>query len=191
MSSGRATRTVRGSTPQAHSRSAKRPSKPANAVDRLASEHVDIVKYKINGLPDDMTPEVYGALIEEAKKKGLRTAVHIFSCVRGPRTRRSKSRSPNLIGRPAIEYERLQRTMRQRSTTCLRSDTHKVAGTLERLKSGGQAFEMTTSLPQSFVSLLSMSDRTLSASPNAGPVLSSRIWLSIHERGGVELRRRY
>jgi len=48
------------------------------AVDRLASEHVDIVKYKINGLPDDMTPEVYGALVDEAKKKGLRTAVHIF-----------------------------------------------------------------------------------------------------------------
>jgi imidazolonepropionase-like amidohydrolase len=49
-----------------------------NAVDRLAGEHVDIVKYKINGLPEDMTPDVYGALVDEAKKKGLRTAVHIF-----------------------------------------------------------------------------------------------------------------
>ena len=49
-----------------------------HAVDRLAGEHVDFVKYKINGLPDDMTPDVYGALVDEAKKKGLRTAVHIF-----------------------------------------------------------------------------------------------------------------
>ena len=48
------------------------------AVDRLADEHVDIVKYKINGLPDDMTPGIYGPLVDEAKKRGLRTAVHIF-----------------------------------------------------------------------------------------------------------------
>jgi imidazolonepropionase-like amidohydrolase len=54
------------------------PEEARNAVDRLAAEHVDIVKYKINGLPDDMTPEIYGALVDEAKKKGLRTAVHIF-----------------------------------------------------------------------------------------------------------------
>ena len=48
------------------------------AVDRLAGEQVDFVKYKINGLPDDMTPDIYGALVDEATKKGLRTAVHIF-----------------------------------------------------------------------------------------------------------------
>jgi imidazolonepropionase-like amidohydrolase len=48
------------------------------AVDRLANEHVDIIKYKINGLPDDMTPDIYGALVDEAKKRGLRTAVHVF-----------------------------------------------------------------------------------------------------------------
>jgi imidazolonepropionase-like amidohydrolase len=48
------------------------------SVDRLADEKVDFVKYKINGLPDDMTPDVYGALVDEAKKRGLRTAVHIF-----------------------------------------------------------------------------------------------------------------
>ena len=48
------------------------------SVDRLADEKVDVVKYKINGLPDDMTPEIYGALVDEAKKRGLRTAVHIF-----------------------------------------------------------------------------------------------------------------
>lgn len=49
------------------------------SVDRLADEKVDIIKYKINGLPDDMTPEIYGALVDEAKKRGLRTAVHIFN----------------------------------------------------------------------------------------------------------------
>jgi imidazolonepropionase-like amidohydrolase len=48
------------------------------AVDRLADEKVDIVKYKINGLPDDMTPAIYGALVDEAKKRRLLTAVHIF-----------------------------------------------------------------------------------------------------------------
>jgi hypothetical protein len=59
------------------------------------------------------------------------------------------------------------------------SDTHKAAGTLELLKSGGQAFEMMTNLPQTFVFSLSMSDRTLSESHNAGQVPSSRTWLSI------------
>jgi imidazolonepropionase-like amidohydrolase len=56
----------------------KTPDEARKAVDRLADEKVDIIKYKINGLPDDMTPEVYGALVDEAKKRGLRTAVHIF-----------------------------------------------------------------------------------------------------------------
>lgn len=56
----------------------KTPEDARRAVDRLAGEHVDIVKYKINGLPDDMTPDIYGALVDEAKKRGLRTAVHIF-----------------------------------------------------------------------------------------------------------------
>ena len=36
------------------------------------------MKLHIDGNPNDMTPEVYGALVDQAKKRGLRTAVHIF-----------------------------------------------------------------------------------------------------------------
>lgn len=57
----------------------KTPEEARKAVDRLADEKVDIIKYKINGLPDDMTPDIYGALVDEAKKRGLLTAVHIFN----------------------------------------------------------------------------------------------------------------
>jgi hypothetical protein len=38
-------------------------------VDRLADLKVDVVKYHINGAANDMTPETYGALVDEAKKK--------------------------------------------------------------------------------------------------------------------------
>jgi len=48
------------------------------SVDRLADLKVDVIKYHINGNPNDMTPDIYGALVDEAKKKGLRTFVHIF-----------------------------------------------------------------------------------------------------------------
>ena len=36
----------------------KTPNEARKAVDRLAGEKVDIMKYKINGLPDDMTPDI-------------------------------------------------------------------------------------------------------------------------------------
>jgi imidazolonepropionase-like amidohydrolase len=49
------------------------------SVARLAALGVDIIKYHINGRPNDMTPPVYGALVDEAKKHGLPTAVHIFN----------------------------------------------------------------------------------------------------------------
>nr|TFG53161.1 MAG: hypothetical protein E4H34_04050 [Hyphomicrobiales bacterium] len=49
------------------------------SVARLADLDVDIVKYHINGRPNDMTPPVYGALVEEARARGLLTAVHIFN----------------------------------------------------------------------------------------------------------------
>ena len=49
------------------------------SVAQLAGLDVDIIKYHINGRPTDMTPSVYGALVDEAKKHGLLTAVHIFN----------------------------------------------------------------------------------------------------------------
>jgi imidazolonepropionase-like amidohydrolase len=39
---------------------------------------VDIIKMHITGGPMDMTPAVYGALIDQAHKRGLRTAAHLF-----------------------------------------------------------------------------------------------------------------
>lgn len=48
------------------------------AVNRYADARVDIVKIHITGGPDDMTPAVYGALIDQAHKRGLRVAAHLF-----------------------------------------------------------------------------------------------------------------
>src|SRR5207249_4367129 len=56
----------------------KTPAEARKSVDRLADLKVDIIKYHINGNPNDMTPDIYGALVDEAKKKGLRTFVHVF-----------------------------------------------------------------------------------------------------------------
>lgn len=47
-------------------------------VDHYADLKADIVKFHITGGPNDMTPAVYGALIDEAHKRGLRTAAHLF-----------------------------------------------------------------------------------------------------------------
>jgi imidazolonepropionase-like amidohydrolase len=56
----------------------KTPEEARKSVDRLADLKVDLIKYHINGNPNDMTPDIYGALVDEAKEKGLRTFVHIF-----------------------------------------------------------------------------------------------------------------
>jgi imidazolonepropionase-like amidohydrolase len=56
----------------------KTPEEARESVDRLARLKVDIIKYHINGNPNDMTPDVYGALVDESHKQGLRTAVHVF-----------------------------------------------------------------------------------------------------------------
>jgi imidazolonepropionase-like amidohydrolase len=47
-------------------------------VNRYADLKADIVKFHIMGSPTDMTPAVYGALIGEAHKRGLRAAAHLF-----------------------------------------------------------------------------------------------------------------
>jgi imidazolonepropionase-like amidohydrolase len=48
------------------------------AVNRNADLRVDIIKIHINGNANDMTPAVYGALIDQAHKRGLRVAAHLF-----------------------------------------------------------------------------------------------------------------
>ncbi len=47
-------------------------------VDRYADAGVDIVKIHITGGPNDMTPAVYGALIDQAHIRGLRVASHLY-----------------------------------------------------------------------------------------------------------------
>jgi imidazolonepropionase-like amidohydrolase len=59
-------------------RDARTPEEARQRVDRDADMKVDAVKMHINGNANDMTPEVYGALIDQAKKRGLRTAAHLY-----------------------------------------------------------------------------------------------------------------
>jgi imidazolonepropionase-like amidohydrolase len=47
-------------------------------VNAYADEKADIIKIHITGGPMDMTPEVYGALIDQAHKRGLRVAAHLY-----------------------------------------------------------------------------------------------------------------
>ena len=56
----------------------KTPEEARASVARLQSVKADLIKYHINGNPNDMTPEIYGALVDEAKKRGFMTTVHIF-----------------------------------------------------------------------------------------------------------------
>ena len=49
------------------------------AIDRAAAMKVDIIKTRLNGNANDMTPDVYAALIDQAHKRGLRVAAHMFS----------------------------------------------------------------------------------------------------------------
>ena len=47
-------------------------------VDSYADAGADIVKIHVTGDPDDMTPAVYGALIDQAHTRGLRVASHLY-----------------------------------------------------------------------------------------------------------------
>jgi imidazolonepropionase-like amidohydrolase len=52
-----------------------------NAVDELAAHKVDIVKIWVDtrdGKYKKLTPEIYGAIIDEAHKRGLRVTAHLF-----------------------------------------------------------------------------------------------------------------
>jgi imidazolonepropionase-like amidohydrolase len=57
----------------------KSPEEARQSVIRLADVKVDLIKYHINGNAKDMTPDIYGALVDEAKKRGFITTVHIFN----------------------------------------------------------------------------------------------------------------
>ena len=53
-----------------------------NAVEELAARKVDIVKIWVDdrdGKYKKLTPEMYGAIIDEAHKRGLRVTAHIFN----------------------------------------------------------------------------------------------------------------
>jgi Amidohydrolase family len=47
-------------------------------VDRYADVKADIIKIHITGGPNDTPPEVYAALIDQAHKRGLRVAAHMY-----------------------------------------------------------------------------------------------------------------
>ena len=47
-------------------------------VTDYANRGVDLIKLHILGIPTDTPPNVYGAIIDEAHKRGLRVAAHMF-----------------------------------------------------------------------------------------------------------------
>jgi len=58
------------------------PAEARKAVQELAAKKVDIVKVWVddrNGQYKKLTPDLYGAAIDEAHKKGLRTITHIYT----------------------------------------------------------------------------------------------------------------
>jgi len=57
----------------------KSPEEARQSVIRLADVKADLIKYHINGNAKDMTPDIYGALVDESKKRGFITTVHIFN----------------------------------------------------------------------------------------------------------------
>jgi imidazolonepropionase-like amidohydrolase len=60
-------------------RNAKTAEEARKFVNGNADDKVDIIKMHILGTPtEDLTPEAYGAVIDQAHKRGLRTVAHIF-----------------------------------------------------------------------------------------------------------------
>jgi imidazolonepropionase-like amidohydrolase len=59
----------------------KTPHEARTQVDQVAASKADIVKIRVDdnlGTTAKMTPEVYRAVIDQAHKDGMRTAVHLF-----------------------------------------------------------------------------------------------------------------
>jgi imidazolonepropionase-like amidohydrolase len=59
-------------------RAAATPEEARAAVNRGADQKVDLIKIHIMGNASDMKPDVYGALIDQAHRRGLRVAAHLF-----------------------------------------------------------------------------------------------------------------
>ncbi len=56
----------------------KTPEEARASVNRLADLKVAAIKFHINGSPNDMNEATWGAIIDESKKHGLKTAVHVY-----------------------------------------------------------------------------------------------------------------
>ncbi|MGH8518584.1 MAG: amidohydrolase family protein, partial [Panacagrimonas sp.] len=57
---------------------AKTVDEAKKAIDAAADAKVNIIKTRMEGNREDMTPEVYTALIEQAHNRGLRVAAHLY-----------------------------------------------------------------------------------------------------------------
>ena len=56
----------------------KTPEEARASVNRLADLKVHAIKFHINGNPNDMNEATWGAIIDESKKRGLKTSVHVY-----------------------------------------------------------------------------------------------------------------
>ena len=56
----------------------KTPEEARASVNRLADLKVAAIKFHINGTPNDMNEATWSAIIDESKKRGLKTAVHVY-----------------------------------------------------------------------------------------------------------------
>ena len=54
------------------------PEDARNDVNRIADLGVDVVKFHFDAPPNDMSPETWGAIVEQAHARGLRVSPHIF-----------------------------------------------------------------------------------------------------------------
>jgi len=56
----------------------KTPEEARASVDRLADLKAFAIKFHINGNPNDMNEATWGAIIDESKKRGMLSSVHIY-----------------------------------------------------------------------------------------------------------------
>ena len=54
------------------------PEEARASVDRLADIKAYAIKFHINGSPNDMNEATWGAIIDESKKRGLLSSVHVY-----------------------------------------------------------------------------------------------------------------
>lgn len=54
------------------------PAQARASVARRADLKTHAIKFRINGTPNDMNEATWGAIIDESRKRGLKTAVHIY-----------------------------------------------------------------------------------------------------------------